>query len=61
MDLDDTFIELIDRADTALEKKREINARKYGLDLIKGEKHKALQKMPIEELKENLAILHPLV
>ena len=54
MDLDDAFIELIDRADTALEKEREINARKYGLDLIKSEKHKALQKMPVEELKERL-------
>ena len=54
MDLDDAFIELIDRADIALEKEREINARRYGLDLIKGEKHKALQKMPVEELKERL-------
>jgi iron-sulfur cluster protein len=54
MDLDDAFIELIDRADIALEKEREIKARQYGLDLIKGEKHKALQKMPVEELKERL-------
>lgn len=54
MDLDDAFIELIDRADIALEKEREIKARQYGLDLIKGEKHKALQKIPKEELKERL-------
>jgi L-lactate dehydrogenase complex protein LldF len=52
--LDDTFIELIDRADTALENESEINARKYGLDLINKEKYKALQKIPDSELKEQL-------
>jgi L-lactate dehydrogenase complex protein LldF len=54
MDLDDAFIELIDRADTALENEREINARKYGLALITKEKYNALQKIPADELKEKL-------
>ena len=33
MDLDDVFIELIDRADTALENENEINAK---IDVIEG-------------------------
>ncbi|MFX1466789.1 MAG: LUD domain-containing protein, partial [Promethearchaeota archaeon] len=44
----------IDRADTALENEREINARKYALDLITKEKYKALKKIPEDELKEKL-------
>jgi len=54
MDLENTFFDLIDRADSALDKKKEINSRKYALDLITNQKNLAIDKIPKDDLKEKL-------
>ncbi|MFX1516464.1 MAG: LUD domain-containing protein [Promethearchaeota archaeon] len=54
MDLEDTFFDLIDRVNTALNNTAEIEARKYALDLITNQKNDSLEKIPKSELKEKL-------
>ncbi|MFX0125152.1 MAG: LUD domain-containing protein [Candidatus Hodarchaeota archaeon] len=54
MDVENTFFELIDRVNIALDNTTEINARKYALDLITKQKNSSLEKIPKDELKEKL-------
>ena len=54
MDLENTFFELIDRVNTALDNTAEIKARKYALELITIQKNDSLEKIPKAELKDKL-------
>ncbi|MFX1506261.1 MAG: LUD domain-containing protein [Promethearchaeota archaeon] len=54
MDINDTFFELIDKVNNALENAPEISARKYALDLITNQKNYSLEKIPKDELKKKL-------
>ncbi len=54
MDLENTFFELIDRVNNALDNTTEIYARKNALELITNQKNYSLEKIPKDELKEKL-------
>ncbi|MFX1284165.1 MAG: LUD domain-containing protein [Promethearchaeota archaeon] len=54
MGLDETFFELIDKVNSALDNTAEIKARKYALDLITNQKYYSLEKIPKDELKGEL-------
>lgn len=54
MDLENTFFELIDRVNSALDNTAGIQARKYALELITDQKNYSLEKIPKDELKEKL-------
>lgn len=54
MDLENTFFELIDRVNSALDNTMEINTRKYAIELITNQKNYSLEKIPKDELKEKL-------
>jgi iron-sulfur cluster protein len=56
MDVDNTFFELIDRINNALDNTTEIHARKYALDLITNQKNYSLEKIPKDELKKKLRV-----
>ncbi|MFW9904751.1 MAG: LUD domain-containing protein [Candidatus Thorarchaeota archaeon] len=54
MDVNNTFFELIDRVNNALDDASEISARKYALDLITNQKNYSLEKIPKDELKQKI-------
>ena len=56
MDVNDTFFELIDKVNNALENVPEISARKYALDLITNQKNYSLEKIPKNELKNKIRL-----
>jgi L-lactate dehydrogenase complex protein LldF len=57
MDLDNTFFELIDKINYALDNTGEIKARKYALELINNQKYYSLEKIPKDELKKKLRLI----